>query len=229
MKVTMLFRLLMLIFLSLLIEVYARGSSGGSVHVNGYYRSNGTYVAPHYRSAPDGDFSNNWSTKGNINPYTGEEGTKIDPNTGSSKGEGSTNAVSTTVVNPEPNTGSEVNSASSVTSYSAGTGTAENKVSKVITKKSSIPEHGKLNYFGNGWECERGYYQSGNGCIEVEIPINGKLDYLGHEWECQRGFYRLRNTCEAINIPEHGKLDYLGHEWTCDRGYERSGNQCTKL
>jgi hypothetical protein len=82
MKVTMLFRLLILIFISSLIGVYARGSSGGgSVHVNGYYRSNGTYVAPHYRSAPDGDFSNNWSTKGNINPYTGEEGTKtIDPN-----------------------------------------------------------------------------------------------------------------------------------------------------
>lgn len=28
--------------------------------VNGYYRSNGTYVAPHYRSAPDGyTFNNN--------------------------------------------------------------------------------------------------------------------------------------------------------------------------
>ena len=50
--------------------------SGGSVYVHGYIRSDGTYVAPHYRSAPDGDPTNNWSTKGNANPYTGEAGTK---------------------------------------------------------------------------------------------------------------------------------------------------------
>jgi hypothetical protein len=49
---------------------------GQDVHVNGYVRSNGTYVPPHYRSAPDGDPSNNWSTEGNVNPYTGEEGTE---------------------------------------------------------------------------------------------------------------------------------------------------------
>src|SRR5262249_15067893 len=49
---------------------------GNDVHVDGYYRSNGTYVQPHYRSAPDGDPSNNWSTEGNVNPYTGEVGTK---------------------------------------------------------------------------------------------------------------------------------------------------------
>jgi hypothetical protein len=34
-------------------------------------------VAPHYRSAPDGDTGNNWGTKGNFNPYTGEEGTRL--------------------------------------------------------------------------------------------------------------------------------------------------------
>lgn len=54
-------------------------SKGGDVHVNGYFRSNGTYVQPHYRSAPDHDFYNNWSTKGNTNPYTGKVGTKEYP------------------------------------------------------------------------------------------------------------------------------------------------------
>lgn len=49
------------------------------VSVRGYFRKNGTYVAPHYRSSPDGNFYNNWSTKGNINPYTGQEGTKTNP------------------------------------------------------------------------------------------------------------------------------------------------------
>lgn len=45
------------------------------VHVRGHTRKDGTYVAPHYRSSPDGSKANNWSTKGNINPYTGKEGT----------------------------------------------------------------------------------------------------------------------------------------------------------
>lgn len=44
--------------------------------VNGYTRKDGTYVPGHYRSSPDGDASNNWSTKGNTNPYTGERGTR---------------------------------------------------------------------------------------------------------------------------------------------------------
>ena len=34
------------------------------VYVRGYYRKDGTYVRPHYRSAADGNSYNNWSTKG---------------------------------------------------------------------------------------------------------------------------------------------------------------------
>lgn len=44
------------------------------VGVRGSYRSNGTYVQPHYRSDPDSSRWNNWSTKGNYNPYTGKKG-----------------------------------------------------------------------------------------------------------------------------------------------------------
>jgi hypothetical protein len=46
------------------------------VRVNGYYRKDGTYVQPHYRSSPNNSIYDNYSTKGNINPYTGAEGTK---------------------------------------------------------------------------------------------------------------------------------------------------------
>lgn len=66
----------------LITPVFARSSSdsshsysGGAVHVRGYFRNNGTYVQPHYRSAPDHNVWNNWSTKGNINSYTGAVGT----------------------------------------------------------------------------------------------------------------------------------------------------------
>lgn len=40
----------------------------------GYFRSNGTYVQPHYQTAPDGNKFNNYSTQGNVNPYTGQQG-----------------------------------------------------------------------------------------------------------------------------------------------------------
>lgn len=48
------------------------------VHVRGYYRSNGTYVQPHYRSSPNHTKLDNYSTRGNVNPYTGKLGT-VDP------------------------------------------------------------------------------------------------------------------------------------------------------
>jgi uncharacterized protein (TIGR03000 family) len=48
----------------------------GEHWVNGYYRSDGTYVRPHWQTNPDDSFYNNWSTKGNVNPHTGKPGTK---------------------------------------------------------------------------------------------------------------------------------------------------------
>ena len=50
-------------------------SSFSQVKVNGYYRKNGTYVQPHYRSYPDGNPYNNYSFPGNTNPYTGKTST----------------------------------------------------------------------------------------------------------------------------------------------------------
>lgn len=54
----------------------AKGGAGGTVSVRGYTKSNGTYVAPHVRTVPDSTPNNNWTTKPNVNPYTGKEGTK---------------------------------------------------------------------------------------------------------------------------------------------------------
>jgi hypothetical protein len=52
------------------------GSSSGVVHVKGYIKKDGTYVAPHDRTAPNHTKNDNWSTKGNVNPETGKAGTK---------------------------------------------------------------------------------------------------------------------------------------------------------
>ena len=45
-------------------------------YVSGYTRSNGTYVSGHYRSCANGTTSDNWTTRGNYNPYTGQPGTR---------------------------------------------------------------------------------------------------------------------------------------------------------
>ncbi|CAH0260871.1 hypothetical protein [Peribacillus simplex] len=53
-------------------------SASADVFVKGHFR-NGKFVAPYFRRNPDSSFSNNFSTYGNINPYTGEVGTKMAP------------------------------------------------------------------------------------------------------------------------------------------------------
>jgi len=47
-----------------------------TVYVGGHYKSNGTYVQPYYRTSPNNTVYDNWSTYPNVNPYTGQTGTK---------------------------------------------------------------------------------------------------------------------------------------------------------
>jgi hypothetical protein len=45
------------------------------VYVAPHVTKNGTYVEGHHRTAPDSSRVNNYSTQGNVNPYTGQTGT----------------------------------------------------------------------------------------------------------------------------------------------------------
>jgi len=67
MKKTILFITALLAFASI---------ASADEYVDGYIRKDGTYVAPHYRSSPDNSTWNNYSSKGNSNPYTGERGSE---------------------------------------------------------------------------------------------------------------------------------------------------------
>ena len=53
--------------------------------VNGYTRSNGTYVSGYNRSSPNNTVRDNYSYKGNTNPYTGAVGTDYYRNSPSSE------------------------------------------------------------------------------------------------------------------------------------------------
>lgn len=43
--------------------------------VKGYTTKRGTYVAPHFKSSPNKSKFDNFSTKGNVNPFNGKKGT----------------------------------------------------------------------------------------------------------------------------------------------------------
>lgn len=51
-------------------------SAAGSHSRSGHIRKDGTYVAPSRATNPDSTRSNNYSHKGNVNPYTGKKGSK---------------------------------------------------------------------------------------------------------------------------------------------------------
>ncbi len=46
------------------------------VYVRPHVKSDGTYVEGHYRTSPNNSNMDNFSTRGNVNPYTGQTGTK---------------------------------------------------------------------------------------------------------------------------------------------------------
>lgn len=62
------------IILALPFLLFATTAFARDVNVSGYTKSNGTYVAPYTRSAPDNTVTNNYSYQGNTNPNTGEKG-----------------------------------------------------------------------------------------------------------------------------------------------------------
>lgn len=52
-------------------------STFAASRVRGYVKSNGTYVQPYFRSTPNYTRFDNYSTRGNYNPYTGSKGYTI--------------------------------------------------------------------------------------------------------------------------------------------------------
>lgn len=68
------------LFLTLLLFVgilsFTASAEARTTHVKGYYKpSSGRYVTPHYKTTPNRSKFDNFSTKGNYNPYTGKKGT----------------------------------------------------------------------------------------------------------------------------------------------------------
>ena len=62
------------LFLSLL--SFSAFAEARTTRVSGYYKpSISKYIMPHYKTTPNKTKLDNYSTKGNYNPYTGKRGT----------------------------------------------------------------------------------------------------------------------------------------------------------
>lgn len=61
------------------IVAHAKQAAGGtsSTHtVKGHFKKDGGYIAPHRATNPNNTQRDNWSSKPNVNPYTGKPGEK---------------------------------------------------------------------------------------------------------------------------------------------------------
>ncbi|HGS4476631.1 TPA: hypothetical protein ACMDNN_002768, partial [Vibrio cholerae] len=92
-----------------------------------------------------------------------------------------------------------------------------------------IPENAKLNYYGDDWECNKGYFKRGSGCSKVNVPKNGKLNYYGNDWECNKGYLKSGLECKEIFIPKNATLNYFGNGWQCNYGYIERENSCVYI
>jgi len=72
-----------------------------------------------------------------------------------------------------------------------------------------IPENAHPNILGNGWECDRGYYRSGQRCEKVVIPVNAHINLLGNGWDCDQGFKKSSNACIPMTKEEIQKQKEL--------------------
>jgi hypothetical protein len=91
-----------------------------------------------------------------------------------------------------------------------------------------VPEHGYLSdaSYDSGWQCERGFRQSDQACVPVEVPPNAYLDGSGKNWKCERGFRNSGRECIAVKIPVNAHLDQSGNDWNCDRPFWRQRDDC---
>tara|TARA_R110000744_G_scaffold265102_1_gene379257 strand:+ start:155 stop:856 length:702 start_codon:yes stop_codon:yes gene_type:complete len=185
-------------------------SSSAQVRVKGYYRKDGTYVAPHVRSAPDGTKSNNYGPSSSSPYYTGR-GSVTPPSTRDSDGDGLANLYDWDDDNDglgdnfddtssKSNTGLRIYPTPSIPSimFSATPSPApQNPVAPAPNLQAASQ---------NFVKCRNGYY----GCDESLLtPDQQRVSY---EANLSRNFVKCRNGyygCdESLLTPDQRKVSY---------------------
>jgi hypothetical protein len=76
MKKLIIVGMLVLIATAAQAQYLGTGSNPNSHPVQGYTTQSGTYVPPHQQTNPNSTQTDNYGTRGNVNPYTGAVGTR---------------------------------------------------------------------------------------------------------------------------------------------------------
>lgn len=111
------------------------------VYVSGYTRRDGTYVAPHYRSSPNSTTADNYSTRGNVNPYTGKPGTQAPASTISPSGYALFQTELTPSVAAVASNGASSFAPTAMTASPAPVSKAENPAPPAILTGSDVYDH----------------------------------------------------------------------------------------
>lgn len=219
--------------------------ASAAVHVNGYYRSNGTYVAPHYRSNPDGNPYNNWSYPGNTNPYTGKTATG-NPDTYLKNYYGSSGSSYTSSSYTSPDSYTSPTYVPYTPIYTAPIPTPATYETVPNGHKSygilfcdsgsyevndtcrSAPQNGHA-YGGTSFYCDSGYEKSGDQCVKPSVP-NAYWD--GTQYKCNSGYGidpDTQTSCVPISnqyctqyYGPHAVMSSTGQSCVCENTYEWS-------
>ena len=181
------------------------------VSVKGYYRANGTYVAPHVRSNPNGLKYDNYGYKPSQGLYNSSYGTR-----------GSTWDTPTYITDPSYYTGKSLyeSNSYSVPSYTP-----------TYTPTYTAPAYSYSGYSASAYKtisggyssygivfCDDGYYESGDSCKKA--PRNGYAN--GTSWYCDADYVKSGSKC--ITLPANAYETDNG--WSCDKWYNKKNNKC---
>lgn len=82
----------------------------------------------------------------------------------------------------------------------------------IVTSMSyanDLPPNSHPNISGTGWDCDRGYYKSGQKCVKVVVPENANIDIYGSGWTCNNGFKKSGSSCVPMTQQEIEKQKEL--------------------
>ncbi len=206
-KKGLIFFIIFLIF----ITVFPTGSFA-YVSVHGYFKSNGTYVAPYVRSNPNGLKYDNYGYKpsqGLYNPTYGTRGTEWD--------------TPTSITDPNYYEGKAL-----YESGSSGLGSINNPSTLLSPQKPTVSAPLNAYVSGSTWYCNTGYKTTYNssyqkiGCEKVVAPLNAYVS--GSDWYCNTGYKTIYNSsyqkvsCEKVIAPTNAYIS--GSDWYCNSGYK---------
>jgi len=213
----------------ILSPLFSIEAAEAAVRVSGYYRKNGTYVAPHYRSNPDGNPYNNWSYPGNTNLYTGRTATGNPSTYLNNYYKGGSSYTPSIYALPSyiPSRGGSL--PASLLFDSQGNLDATNTF-------DSCKPHGKYKYTKAGvviCECERGYWSSYGKCI---VPDGTDCGYTGtynvdkQKCDCNEGYLYRNGKCQKPRYCGlNGTYNWDTEQCDCASGYQLQFGYCSRV